>query len=203
MVNPCGVCSHKPFFFLCERVIDIKEEWKSIKGYEGLYEVSNYGNVRSLDRYASNGRKIILYSGKVLSKNLGTNGYHSVQLSKDNQVNRKMIHRLVAEAFIPNPDELSQVNHIDENKLNNHVSNLEWCTAKYNTNYGGAIKRSSEKRKGKPLKSKWVKIMCVETGEVFDSVLMASRITNTNKSAISMVLNGKRNKAGGSSWVKI
>lgn len=100
------------------------EEWKAIPGYEGLYEVSNKGNVRNVRR------NTLLR----LSKN--NDGYIQVHLYKNGIRNKFQVHRLVAQAFLPNIDNLPQVNHKDENKTNNNVTNLEWCTAKYNTNFG-------------------------------------------------------------------
>lgn len=114
---------------------DALEIWRPVIGYEGLYEVSSYGRVRGLDRF--DGRNKI--TGKILSVNYEKNGYCSVALSKYGNMKRHKIHRLVAQAFIPNPDNLPQVNHKDENKENNRVENLEWCTAKYNINYGNRL----------------------------------------------------------------
>lgn len=99
------------------------EEWKNVIGYEGLYEVSNIGNVRNVRR-------------NTLLRLSKTKGYIQVYLYKNGVKTGLKVHRLVAEAFIPNPDNLPQVNHKDENKMNNRVENLEWCTAKYNSNYG-------------------------------------------------------------------
>ena len=178
------------------------EEWKNIKGYEGLYQVSNLGRVKSLDHYASNGIKDILYKGRILSQNLGTNGYLSVQLCKDNKPVRKMIHRLVGETFLENHCNLPMINHKDENKKNNCVSNLEWCNAKYNTNYGHAREKMSKARKDVENPKKWKAIICIETGERFESVKKAAEKTKTNKNAISMVLAGKRKRAGGFTWKK-
>lgn len=117
------------------------EEWRPIYGYEGLYEVSSYGRVRSLDRYEVNnlGYKRLL-KGKILSPGIRKDGYFVVSLR--NKMFR--VHRLVAQAFIPNPDELPQVNHKDEDKSNNNVDNLEWCDSKYNNNYGTARIRTKE-----------------------------------------------------------
>lgn len=113
------------------------EEWRSIQGYEGLYEVSSYGRVKSLERYKSNNGGIQLLKEKILRPHNTKKGYLTVQLRNK----RFTVHRLVAQAFIPNPDNLPQVNHKDEDKTNNNVTNLEWCTAKYNSNYGTAIER--------------------------------------------------------------
>lgn len=178
------------------------ETWKNIKGYEGLYQVSDLGRVRSLDHYASNGVKDILYKGRILSQNLGTNGYLSVQLCKDNKTVRKTVHRLVGETFIENPCNLPMINHKDENKKNNCVNNLEWCDAKYNTNYGNAMKKLSEKKKGVENPKKWKNVLCIETNEIFKSVKEASEKTGTNKAAISMVLHGRRKRAGGFTWTE-
>ena len=110
------------------------EEWKPIKGYEGLYEVSNTGKVRSLDHYNTNGKVDILYKGKILNGFLdGKNNYKMVMLSKSKTDQKKfLVHRLVAETFIENSDNKREVNHKDGNKLNNDVSNLEWCSSKEN-----------------------------------------------------------------------
>lgn len=122
-----------------------KEEWKAIKGYENIYEVSSLGNVRSLDRkilQKNNGvLKEFNYKGKKLKKVINTNGYYVVHLSKNQKNKHVNIHRIVAETFIPNPNKYRVVNHKDENKLNNCVDNLEWCTYLYNTRYGTGIER--------------------------------------------------------------
>lgn len=124
------------------------EEWRPVVGYEGLYEVSSFGRVRSVDRFVR-GR-----SGKpkpckgIARKNeLVGGGYYQVALCKDGKHNHCLVHRLVAEAFIPNPDNLPQVNHKDECKTNNAIWNLEWCGAKYNQGYGTCIERRAEKQK--------------------------------------------------------
>lgn len=111
----------------------MEEIWKDIKGYEGLYQISNFGRVKSLN-YRNTGKE------QLLKPALNTTGYFCVMLCKP--LKRFLIHRLVAKAFIPNPDNLPCVNHKDENPTNNHVDNLEWCTQLYNVNYGnGIIKR--------------------------------------------------------------
>lgn len=134
------------------------EEWRAINGYEGLYEVSNYGRVRSLDRYVGHSTKGVkaFKRGKVLSASIRS-GYYSVILSKEGKHKNEHIHRLVSFAF---PEALytkwfegaEEINHRDENKLNNYVdpanpknSNLEWCTKKYNSSYGTKGKRCSQK----------------------------------------------------------
>ena len=112
------------------------ELYAPIKGFEGLYEVSTWGNVRSLDRWViyKNGAKHF-YKGKIL-KLFINKGYIRVELSKNCKKIKCLVHRLVAEAFIPNPDNLPLINHKDEVKDNNYPYNLEWCTHEYNNNYG-------------------------------------------------------------------
>ena len=116
------------------------EEWRSVAGYEGIYEVSNLGNVRSLDRLNGRGFRI---KGQNMKPVTNQKGYLRVGLSLNNVQSLKSIHRLVAQAFIPNPDNKPQVNHIDENKQNNHVDNLEWVTNRENALHGTKIARNS------------------------------------------------------------
>lgn len=112
----------------------MNEIWKPIKGYEGKYEVSNLGRVKSLKDSRGN------YREKILKTPPGKNGYLYVCLSLNNKHKGFTIHQLVAKAFIQNPNNFPEVNHIDENKENNSVDNLEFCTAKYNTRYSQAKK---------------------------------------------------------------
>lgn len=110
----------------------MEEVWKAIDGYEGLYQVSNLGRVRSLDRIKNNH----FYKGKVLKELKDRDGYSIVNLYGCKISKTHKVHRLVALAFVANPKNLHQVNHIDENKGNNAASNLEWCTPWYNLTYG-------------------------------------------------------------------
>ena len=115
----------------------MKEIWKDILGYEGRYQVSNLGRVRSLDRYSWNGYKYWLQKGKILKPFQQKSGYLNVDLSNGHSKSHKYrVHRLVAQTFIPNPNNLPCVNHKDENPQNNKVLNLEWCDYRYNNNYG-------------------------------------------------------------------
>lgn len=123
----------------------MNEEWKDIIGYEGLYQVSNFGKVKMLGRIKNlwHGGKTFL-NPKIVSQNIVC-GYKKVKLrDKNGKTKMVSVHRLVAQAFIENPHNHPQVNHKDENKHNNNVENLEWCTAKYNSNYGTGIKKCSE-----------------------------------------------------------
>lgn len=120
------------------------EVWKDIEGYERSYQVSNKGRVRSLDRITNDGKAL---KGKILCQTYAGKGYLSVMLSKDGKTQRKNIHRLVAEAFLPNPNNLPEINHKSERKNENFVENLEWCDHKYNNTYGGKIERGSKHNK--------------------------------------------------------
>ena len=165
----------------------IIEIWKDIEGYEGLYQVSNLGNVRSLDRVVTNYQGSFIKKGEVKTICNLTKGYKGVCLCKDGKQKTHKVHRLVAQAFLPNPDNLPQVNHKDEDKTNNSVNNLEWCDNEYNINYSWSI----------PIYS-----INPHTGEYkkYSSLTDATDKTGVNKSSISMVLNNKRNKAGGCIW---
>ena len=129
------------------------EEWREVKGYEGLYEVSNYGNVRSLGTVSHVKRRgyelDITHPGKVLKQHERSHGYLSVCLygrgGNKRNFRQVSIHRLVAEAFVENPRGCTEVNHIDENKQNNRAENLEWVTHKENSNHQSRGKRIGEK----------------------------------------------------------
>lgn len=181
----------------------MEEVWKDIPDYEGLYQVSNLGRVKSLDRSITdnNKKRIRKISGKTLKPQLMKTGYSAVHLS-NNKHKTLTIHRLVAEAFIPNPENKPQINHIDGNKQNNRVENLEWCTRSENEqhkykvlNYKGTA--FGKYGKNNPL-SKPVK--CLETGRIFDSLEIAARELNLYSSNISRVCKGERNTTGGYHW---
>lgn len=118
----------------------MEEIYKDIEGYEGLYQISNKGNVKSF--VDNNG----VAREKVLKLCINCRGYLKVVLCKNKTRKNYAVHRLVANAFLPNPQNLPCVNHKDECKTNNVVTNLEWCTQKYNCNYGTGIERSSKAR---------------------------------------------------------
>ena len=113
------------------------EIWKPIEGFEDCYEVSNLGNVRSLDRYfyCKSKTKPNLFKGKILKQRFDKYGYLTVNLKKSQKSHIKKVHRLVALAFIKNPNNYDNINHIDGIKTNNIISNLEWCTVKENTQH--------------------------------------------------------------------
>ena len=171
----------------------MKEEWKDIEGYEGKYQISNLGRVKSLN-YRNTGREDILTS--VPDKY----GYLHVNLYKNGKKKHYTVHQLVAEVFILNPNNYEEINHKDENKSNNCVSNLEWCDRKYNMNYGTINKRLSESSKGKNKGSKngnSSKVLCITTGEPFPTVGKASEYCNLkNSSNISACCRGEQKTAG-------
>ena len=127
------------------------EIWKDVVGYEGYYQVSNLGRVRSLDRIASNGRKI---KGKILSTKVNTPPYYPrVSLSVNGKMKLVQVHRLVAQAFVynPDPEHKTQVGHKDESRTNNRADNLEWVTPKENSNMPLHRERVSKANEGKVL----------------------------------------------------
>ena len=129
---------------------NMEEIWKDIEGYEGLYQVSSQGRVKSKCRYVNNrwGNNKKPVNEQILKPKTNKGGYYSVNLFKDGKYKTRLVHCLVAKAFIPNPDNLPQVNHKSEVRTENFVENLEWCDSKYNNNYGTRNKKLSEKRKG-------------------------------------------------------
>lgn len=134
----------------------MKEIWKDIKDYEGLYQVSNLGRVKSLRRLITNQYNSFYIEEKILKIWKNNKGYGLVTLSKNGTHKKFQVHRLVALHFLPNPSNLPEVNHKDENKLNNSVDNLEWCDRLYNVRYGTGIERQKKKQLNDIKKSKSV-----------------------------------------------
>ena len=167
------------------------EIWKDIKGYEGLYEVSNLGRARSL-YYAGNKREEPL----IMTLHIQKNGYAYISLYKDKKPTVRRFHRVVAEAFLDNPYNLPYINHKDENKSNNSVDNLEWCTAKYNTNYGTCIKRIVNKN-SIPINKYTLDGCYIKT---YSSIHEAAREEQLSIGNICSVCRGNRNHTGGYIW---
>lgn len=178
----------------------MKEEWRAVTGYEGFYEVSNFGNVRNLAVYSYKYKKVIIRKEPRLLKLCTTNdGYLRVVLSKYGKKQHFAVHRLVALVFIPNIKDLPEVNHKDENHKNNCVWNLEWCTRKYNANYGTLPKRISIWQTNSRVRSKAVFQYTLD-GEfvsAYPSQREAGRVTGINSDTIGNVCRGKGKTAGG------
>lgn len=172
------------------------EIWKDIKGYEGLYQVSNLGNVRSVKRNCNQRYGLREVKERILKTGKTKKGYLIVVLSKEQTTKSHAVHTLVANAFIPNVNNYPQINHIDENKENNNVNNLEWCTNKYNCNYGTRTIRQKQKV-SKPvlqydLKGNFIK--------KWGSISEAAKNLKMCITCISYNCNGKRKTAGGYIW---
>ena len=157
------------------------EEWKPVKGYDGKYEVSNYGRVRSLDRVDAKG---VRRRGVILKQlNLGSPGnyYKGVSLFKDGKITKAKTHRLVAEAFVPNPDNKPEVNHINENPEDNRAVNLEWVNKAENINWGTRTKRAAETSKATANKTRSKRVIQMDAGgheiKEFPSLREAERAT--------------------------
>ena len=198
----------------------LKEYGRIYPGYEGLYQVSNTGQVKSLN-YKGTGKT------KILKQGTSKHGYKKVVLYKNKKRKTYLVHRLIAQTFISNPNNWPQVNHKDENKTNNVAWNLEWCTSKYNNNYGTCRERMIEKQKGKYVSketkrklSKSFKgknrgkdnvhskpiIMLTLDGEFirrFDSIADAVRFLNKNNKCSGNIIKSLKNAnrtAYGSKW---
>lgn len=162
-------------------IMEKGEIWKRIE-WAPDYEISNYGRVKSYKRDKINGKLI----------KLQTNCAGYVQIQLFNPYIRKWkktgVHRLVVETFISNPENKPQVNHINENKTDNRVDNLEWTTAKENANHGTRNEKISKK------------VRCIETDKVYYNLGQASKELNISQASISMACNGRRKTAGGFHW---
>lgn len=183
----------------------MKEIWKDIPNYEGLYQVSNLGNVKSLCYGARNIRKSNVH--KILKHSPNNWGYHKVQLYKNGKSQMLYIHRLVASLFIPNPENKVQVNHIDGNKENNTVSNLEWATPRENLEHAinlglksptpmlgrkGSANKNSKKVSQYDKQGNYIATYC--------SIVEAATIVHTHACNISACLTGHHKTGAGYIW---
>ena len=168
------------------------EEWKDISGYEGKYQVSNTGRIKSLKDNHGNYREKILKPGK------HRDNYLMVVLCKDGKEKTYSVHRLVAETFIPKIDGKTHVDHIDGNRQNNNVNNLRWCTHKENCNFELCKKHRAEARKGKTgaLNPTSKPVLCIEMNKIFGSTREVERELKINDSSIGKCCNGKYKYAG-------
>ena len=170
----------------------MEEIWKDIRDYENMYQISNLGRVKSLN-YNNTGRE------KIMKPSVDKDGYLFVRLCKNGKVKNFKVHRLVAQAFISNTNNYPQGNHKDENPSNNFVNNLEWCDAKYNSNYGTRTKRVAGKLAKKVLQ------IDKNTNEIiseFQSIMEVQRQLEISISHISEWCNNKphHNTAYGYKW---
>lgn len=163
----------------------MKEKWRPVVGYEGRYEVSNLGRIRRV---------------KIITPSKKKHGYMQVSLVDESGVRKSLrLHRIVAEAFLPNPDGKPQVNHRDENPENNRADNLEWATAEENTNYGSRTARAAAKNGSKTpivqIDPKMLKVVAEYPGQS-----AAARATGISLASINACLRGKQRRAGGYLW---
>lgn len=174
------------------------EEWRDIEGYEGKYQVSNLGRIKSLN-YNNTGNE------KLLTLCKDKDGYLQLSLSKNGNAKTFKVHRLVAETFIPNPDGLPEVNHkIDdfEHRSDNRVGNLEWCTREYNNNYG-TIREKQRKNHADVSGSKnprAKKVRCITTGKTFNCIKEAAEFYGIERRSISSCCKGRLKTAGKMRW---
>lgn len=184
----------------------MKEIWKDIKRYENIYQISNLGRYRSLDRYEShmvNGKEVRrLIKGIIREGTLNKDGYLQVGLSRNGKQETKCIHQLVAEAFIPNPNNLPDINHKDENKQNNCISNLEWCDKGYNNAYGTRTERASKKQINRKDCSKVILQYDLDGNFIkeWSSTMEIERQLGYYHNNISKSCKGKYNNAYGYKW---
>lgn len=177
------------------------EQWKPIEGYESIYQVSNMGRVRRLAGVASNGRPL---KAQIIKPILQHSGYCHVGLWRNGVCDQRRVHRLVAEAFIPNPKNKATVNHLNEDKQDNRACNLEWATVGENTRHGSCIeRRTANRRPDAPNKRKAV-IGTDKDGieHVFDSIANASQYVGVsrNDGHITACCKGNQRTAYGYTW---
>jgi len=177
------------------------EVWKDIEGFEGRYEVSSLSRVRSVVRkvrFTHLGKDYThTMGGNIISQSIGSTGYYRVRLFLNHTESKTLfVHRLVAEAFIPNPDNLPEVNHKDECKTNNLPSNLEWCDKKYNINYGTGKYKSADSR------SRKVEQLTIDGQHVafYPSIRAAARAINVNFAHVQKAVHEHHRVSHGYRW---
>ena len=178
--------------------MELEEEWRPVKGYEDIFEVSNLGRIRSVERVVKAGKYGTKFvKSRILKLEMNKKGYLMTRATRKYGCKRLVVHRFVAEAFIPNPNNYPIVNHKDERKDNNVVTNLEWCTHSYNTLYGTCQQRRAIHRQ------RTVEMIDMKTHEVikvFSSMKRAEEETHTPAKQISHVCRGYDKSARGYFW---
>lgn len=180
-----------------------EEIWRDIPGYQGRYQVSNLGRIKSLDMsVGTKGGKNAVRKGRILIPVVNKDGYHIVSLCDGNNKKSTRVHRIVAIVFVPNPVGYNIVNHKDRNPANNAASNLEWCDTAYNVTYDGARVRSSETRhkNKKGFKNVAQYNMAGNLMAIYDSTAAAARAACCRQGAISNNCIGRTKSAGGFRW---
>lgn len=188
------IAENSGFVFIMSEV----EIWKGVKGLEGIYEVSNKGRIRSLDRIEVMKNGVARpRAGRIIKPSIKANGYYCFHFSIKGKTKEASVHRMVADAFIPNPLKLPCVNHKDRNKLNNNVENLEWCTYRYNSMYQGARERAVETRNCRKVKqfSKEGEFIMEHKSEAAAAKAMGLSVGN-----LSSTLHGLQKTFGGYIW---
>lgn len=190
-----------------ENVTFSNEEWRDIPRYLGRYQVSSYGRVRTFPKDVSYMNPNGTYSyqilgGEIMRQQKDAKGYCYITLSQENlSVSQELVHRLVAESFIPNPNFYPVVNHKDENPSNNHRDNLEWCTYQYNCTYGTALSRMSEKARERGRRIGMYSLSDGSLIKVFKCPAEISEYFNKDMHGnILAVCNGRRKKCAGYNW---
>ena len=170
------------------------EEWRDVKGYEGKYQVSNLGNVKSLNYHR-------MGISKVLTPRKCKTGYLRIGLCKSSNKKTYNVHKLVAQAFLENPNNLPSINHKDENKENNRADNLEFCTQAYNNAYGTHNERVGKAHRNRKDQSKPIIATDANGKETyFPSVKEAERLWGVDHSGVCKVLKGKYERMYGYEW---
>lgn len=167
----------------------MKELWKEIEGFEGLYEVSNMGRVKALDRYVMNNGGLQHKAERILKQNIQKNKHCMVVLCKNGKTYPKLVHRLVAIAFIPNPQNKPVVDHIDTDPTNNKVENLRWATVKENANNPLSRVNNSKSKKGHPY---YGRPLTEEERKKISDAHKGKKMTEEHKKALSNAHKGKK-----------
>lgn len=167
---------------------NVNEEWRDIDGYEGLYKISNLGRVKSVERYVNHPKGGVRIVRERIKNIEFDNNRPRVELSRNGNKKKYLVYRLLAKAFVPNPNNYNEVNHIDENPMNNSLDNLEWCTHRYNINHGTRTSRASmAKWKGVGMYHPENDVLMM----VFSSCLEAAKYMQVSSSSISTSCNKK------------